>query len=66
MNKSIQLYTQNGSWICAFLSDNSPDQEIIKLFGTHHLPTAFRATMPSHLVLAEIQKLNPDSVVTIS
>lgn len=64
--KSIQIYLKGNSWTAAFLVNGSPDNEITSLFGTHHLPTSYTAQASADIVLHAIQKLNPDSVVTIS
>lgn len=65
--KRIQLYTENDSWIACFSDDlGNPDKELAALFGTHHLPTAFRACAPFQTVQKAIQKLNPGYIVTLS
>ena len=65
----IRLYRQTerlgtvhaNCWVAQFVND--PD--IISLFGTDTLPTAFTAQADPITVLREIQRLNPRHLVTL-
>ena len=58
--KNIKLFTQNGNWIA-----RTDDTEVIRLFGTTDLPTAFTTRTDADQVLAAIQRLNPGANVSI-
>jgi hypothetical protein len=58
--KNIKLFPQNGAWIA-----RTDDAEVVRLFGTPDLPTAFTAQTDACQVLAAIQRLNPGAHVSI-
>jgi hypothetical protein len=58
--KNIKLFPQNGAWIA-----RTDDAEVIRLFGTPDLPTAFTVRTDADQVLAAIQRLNPGANVSI-
>ncbi len=51
----IELFVIRTGWFARFVGD----QNIIDLFGTDTLPTAFTAAADAEVVLSAIQKLNP-------
>lgn len=64
--RRIELFRTNTGWECAqFDEDGRPCIEIIRLFGSHILPTAFTARAPAALVLGEITRLNPEHTVVL-
>jgi hypothetical protein len=58
--KNIKLFPKNGAWIA-----RTDDAEVIALFGTPDLPTAFTDRTDADQVLAAIQRLNPGANVLI-
>jgi hypothetical protein len=66
--KEIRLHITNKGIMAHWLNDEKPDSEIVRLFETHILPTAWyntdRATVDR--ARAEIAKLNPGHLVSIS
>ena len=58
--KNIKLFAQNGAWIA-----RTDDAEVVRLFGTPDLPTAFTTRTDADQVLAAIQRLNPGANVSI-
>ena len=58
--KNIKLFPRNGDWIA-----RTDDTEVIRLFGTTDLPTAFTTRTDADQVLAAIQSLNPSANVSI-
>ncbi len=58
---TISLFIQGDSWMS---KHSNPD--IIALFGTDIIETAFTARASSLEVLREIRALNPECVVSIS
>jgi hypothetical protein len=58
--KNIKLFPRNGAWIA-----RTDDAEVIALFGTPDLPTAFTTRTDADQVLAAIQSLNPSANVSI-
>ena len=58
--KIIRLYRSNNQWI----ADHEGDARVRQLFGTTRIPTIFTTTTPDYVVMAKIQSLNPDKIVT--
>lgn len=58
--EQIQLFKTSEGWM-----SRSDDPLVVEVFGTDTLPTAFTAEAPAAVVLAEIQKLNPQAQVSI-
>ena len=44
----------------------SDDPQVLALFGTYDIPTAFTAAAPPEMVLDEIRRLNPKSIVRLA
>ena len=44
----------------------SDDPRVFDLFGTFDIPTAFTSRASAEMVLAEIRRLNPTSVVRLA
>jgi hypothetical protein len=59
--KNIKLFARNGAWIA-----RTDDAQVIALFGTPDLPTAFTTRTDAGQVLAAIKSLNPNANVSIS
>jgi hypothetical protein len=55
---------EGGCWEAYYLGPHA--KRITELFGIPALPTAFTDRAPAEKVLAAIQRLNPDCVVTLS
>ena len=64
--KAISLYRSPQAWLATTTIDGESDPELVELFGTATLPTAFTAEALPAVVLGEIQSLNPDAEVTIN
>lgn len=58
---TIKLFIDNGHWMAKF-----SEPEIVELFGTDTIETAFMAAAPADRVLPEIQALNPHCIVSIN
>jgi hypothetical protein len=58
--KNIKLFPRNGAWIA-----RTDDAQVIALFGTPDLPTAFTDRTDAGQVLSAIQRLNPGANVSI-
>jgi hypothetical protein len=58
--KNIKLFPKNGAWIA-----RTDDAEVVRLFGTPDLPTAFTTRTDADQVLSAIQHLNPGANVFI-
>jgi hypothetical protein len=59
----IILTKSTQSWIATFKGPHS--QDIIRLFKTESIPTAFTPQADSAMVLAEIKRSNPGIIVTL-
>ncbi len=64
--RTIQLYNTSKGWVACFLTNGQPEQELIDVMGTHHIPTAFTARASFEMVKTEISKLNPGYTITLS
>ena len=62
MTKHITLSRTSKGWMAYYHGD----AEMIALFGTDILPTAFTAQAEAEYVLAAIQHLNKDCKVTVA
>lgn len=60
MIHTIELFVDNGNWMAKF-----SEPEIVELFGTDTIETAFTAAASPSKVLAEITALNPDCAVML-
>lgn len=59
--KSIELYWSPQGWLADFVADAG----VKRAFGTTLIPTAFTARAKAHVVLAAIQRRNPDCAVIV-
>ena len=55
MKKTIEIIAGTDCWLARYLGD----KEIIELFGTDTLPTAYTLRMPKADVIRSLQPLNP-------
>lgn len=60
--KKITLRKTNTGWMATFHGD----AEMLELFGTDTIPTAFTAQAPAGMVLKEIAALNPGYEIEIA
>ena len=60
MTHTIELYISGREWV-----SKHSDPELREIFGTDVIPTAFFAAMPAADVLREIERRNPDRIVTL-
>lgn len=61
MANAIQIIDGASEWFAKFTGPHAA--EILELFGTDTIPTAFKSRTPTAIVLAEVQKLNPGVLV---
>lgn len=61
MTNAIQIIEGSAGWMAKFTGPHSA--EVFKLFRTCVIPTAFGSSAPRSVVLAEVQKLNPNALV---
>lgn len=61
MKKIIELFIFDGIWHAKFHNHT----EVMDLFGTDTLPTAFMACLPAQTVLEQVQKRNPQCNVVL-
>ncbi|WP_111495177.1 MULTISPECIES: hypothetical protein [Marinobacter] len=57
VQSSIELKTGNGLWIAKH--DGPHTAQLIDLFGSDELPTAFESSTPREKVIACLRKRNP-------
>jgi len=60
LNETIELFLVGNCWM-----SRSNDPKVRELLGTDTVPTAFMAAAPARVVLARIQRLNPDAIVRL-
>ena len=61
---TITLRQGPTAWLATTTGDGAA--EIIDLFGTDTIETAFDRYAPAAMVLAEITRLNPDATITLA
>ena len=59
--KEIRLFTTPKGW----MADFGNDAEILSVFGTSIIPTAFTSRATASVVRAEISRLNPEHNVIV-
>lgn len=65
--KLIDLTLTPTGWIAEHFEENgTPDADMMGLFGTHRIPTAFTAQAEANVVLETIQRRNPASIVSLN
>ena len=64
--ETIQLYKGRNCWMAAFIKDGKPNQDIIRQFNTHHLPTPFTTSAPFETVKQTVQLRNLHCNVVLS
>lgn len=57
----IEIFQKDGQWLADFVGD----QDILELFGTTELTTAFFAPMSAPEVIKRVQRLNPHTAVSM-
>lgn len=62
---TILVYRDSDCWMSETLKDGKPDEQLIKYFGTNLLPTAFTVSEKPHVVVKELERLNPTAQVLI-
>lgn len=58
--EKLTLFKANGSWLI-----KTTDKEVMDLFGTDTIPTAFTSNAPVNMVKEAISRLNPNSHILI-
>lgn len=56
--KTLKLIVLNGTWHAEHLVDGKPCDEIVSLFGTHVIPTAFTSALSKAVVRTRLHELN--------
>ena len=64
MNSTITLERRTDAWYA--VAGGPKGNDIMRLFGTRTLPTAFTPAMDAATVLQEIQRLNPGVIVALA
>ena len=63
--KQIELRRTPSGWTATMLRDGQPDPEIVGLFGTATLPTAYTAMATRDEVLRAVSNQNRDAAIWI-
>jgi hypothetical protein len=61
--RTITLRKTSTGWVSTWTANGKPDREILALFGSDTIPTAFGCAAPASVVVDTIQRLNPECVV---
>lgn len=62
--KQIKVWKNGQSWMSHQTINGKPDPQLVALFGTATLPTAFTAMAEASRVMVELQLLNPDAEIS--
>jgi len=52
----IRIWASGNGWLAEMVDD----QDVLELFGTSMIPTAYTLEMPLEEVISRVQALNPD------
>ena len=61
--KEIRLSLSNSGWSATWLVDGQPDADVVALFNTHTIPTAFTRHAEESEVIRALAALNPEHVI---
>lgn len=61
---TITLTRENGSWMATYSGNGSED--ILALFGSFTVPTAYRSNCSSVMVQTAVSMRNPSAVVVVA
>jgi hypothetical protein len=62
--REIKVVQKNGSWATEHIVDGQPDKQLIKMFGTHIVPTPWSSDTDRQTVVNELAIRNPNSKVS--
>ena len=58
-NREVELLVKDGVWMTAHYIDGQPDQQLIKTYGSHELPTPWSDAVPRSTVVQDFTARNP-------
>ena len=64
MHKII-LFIEDNTWMSEEYIDGNPNPELLTLFGTHIIPTAFTSKAKPEQVTKELKRLCPKAIIEI-
>ena len=62
-SREISVEKSDTRWTTVHIVDGEPDSQLIKIFGTHIIPTPFPTAMEKGAVIEELSVRNPNSTV---
>lgn len=62
-SREINVEKSDTRWTTVHIVDGEPDSQLIKIFGTHIIPSPFPANMEKGAVIEELRVRNPNSTV---
>ena len=63
-DREIKVVERDGEWLTEHAVDGSPDEQLIRLFGTNTIPTPWSADKSREEVVEELAVRNPNSSVS--
>lgn len=63
-DRKINVVERDGKWLTEHVVDGSPDQQLIRLFGTNTIPTPWSSDKSRDEVVEELSVRNPNSRVS--
>ena len=63
-DRKINVVERDGKWLTEHVVDGSPDQQLIRLFGTNTIPTPWYSDKSRDEVVEELSVRNPNSSVS--
>ena len=62
-SREINLEKSGARWTTVHIVEGEPDSQLIKIFGTHIIPTPFPSNMDREAVVEALSARNPNSTV---
>ncbi len=62
-NRDIKVELDDGTWMTVHRVDGQPDERMIKMFGSHKLPTPWKEDTDKDTVISELAARNPHATV---
>ena len=63
-DRKINVVERDGKWLTEHVVDGSPDEQLVRLFGTNVIPTPWSADKSRDEVVEELAVRNPNSSVS--
>lgn len=63
-NREMKVFLKDGQWHTRHFIDGQPDQSLIKIYGTHEIPTPWSEETDQETVISELAMRNQHAMVS--